>query len=88
MTIACSLPARPWHSQPSSYDALQGSIPDMTATTALYLQLQRTYRERADADVEAVAQHVHKVLQLAGRDQHAIAHTDIKTFCKHARYLR
>ena len=88
IVLMYSLPAGPWHSQLSSQDALQGSIPDMTATTALYLQLQRIYREQADADFKAVAQHVRKVLQLVGRDQHAISHTDIKTFCKHARYLR
>ena len=68
--------------------ALQGAIPDMTATTALYLQLQRLYREQADADVQAVGQHVQAVLQQVGRDRLAISSADIKTFCRHARYLR
>ena len=35
-------------------EAVQGSIPDMTATTAMYLELQRLYRDRADRDTAAV----------------------------------
>ena len=45
----------------------QGSIPDMAATTDLYLQLQRIYREQAEADVSAVEAHLHKILQAHGR---------------------
>lgn len=34
---------------------LEGSIPDMHASTQLYLDLQRLYREKAEADVDAGA---------------------------------
>ncbi|KAA6425651.1 MAG: NEDD8-activating enzyme E1 regulatory subunit-like [Trebouxia sp. A1-2] len=41
---------------------IEGSLPDMTATTALYLDLQRIYREQADRDIAAVTKHVQNVL--------------------------
>lgn len=34
---------------------LEGAIPDMTATTEAYLALQQCYRQKALADMEAVA---------------------------------
>ena len=34
---------------------LEGSIPDMHASTQLYLDLQRLYRDKAEADVDAGA---------------------------------
>ena len=66
---------------------LQGSIPDMTALTATYLELQRIYRERADADHAALAAHVHSIEQSTGQPV-KIASSAIRNFAKNARNLR
>lgn len=67
---------------------LQGSLPDMTATTALYLNLQRIYREQADRDISAVTRHVQDVLSSIDREPGSIPASEIRMFCKHVRYLR
>lgn len=67
---------------------MQGSIPDMFATTAMYLQLQRVYRERAEQDVAAVEAHLARILQSVGRDAKSVPKADIRAFCKNARNLR
>ncbi|KAL4859524.1 NEDD8-activating enzyme E1 regulatory subunit AXR1 [Chlorella vulgaris] len=67
---------------------LEGSIPDMHASTQQYLDLQRIYRAKADADAAAVQAHTRALLEAAGRDPGAIPLPDIKHFCKHARSLR
>ena len=67
IVLMCSLPAGyVAHAAELMMMPCRGPSLDMTATTALYLQLQRIYREQADADLKAVAQHVRKVLQLVG----------------------
>ena len=60
----------------------------MTATTALYLDLQRIYREQADRDIAAVTKHVQDILTSINRDPGSIRGSDIRMFCKHVRYLR
>lgn len=67
---------------------MQGSIPDMFATTAMYLQLQRVYRERAEQDVAAVETHLARILESVGRDTKSVPKADIRAFCKNARNLR
>lgn len=67
---------------------MQGSLPDMTATTALYLDLQRIYREQADRDIAAVTKHVQNVLSSISRDPGSISASEIRMFCKHVRCLR
>lgn len=67
---------------------LEGSIPDMTATTELYLQLQRLYREQAEAHVEAVQNHVRSLLAGLGRAPDSIPGEAVRHVCKHARALR
>ncbi|KAL3148869.1 hypothetical protein ABBQ32_001742 [Trebouxia sp. C0010 RCD-2024] len=67
---------------------IEGSLPDMTATTALYLDLQRIYREQAERDVAAVTKHVQDILASISRDSGAISGTEIRMFCKHVRCLR
>ncbi|GFS05946.1 NEDD8-activating enzyme E1 regulatory subunit [Elysia marginata] len=46
---------------------LRGSIPDMTADSERYIQLQTVYREQAELDSVAVAGHVHALLHNIGR---------------------
>ena len=45
---------------------MQASIPDMWSTTALYLEVCRLYRAKADADAAAVQRHVSARLQQLG----------------------
>lgn len=68
---------------------LEGSLPDMHATTQRYLDLQHIYKEKAEADIAAVTQHVAVLFnEVAGKDGKSIAATEIKRFCRHARHLR
>lgn len=67
---------------------LEGSIPDMVATTELYLRLQRFYRERAEEDASAVEAHLHAHLVGQGRSTASITHATAKQFCKNSRNLR
>lgn len=66
----------------------QGSIPDMTATTTAYLELQHVYREQADADVAAVEAHAGRILAAQGRSPTAVPHAAVRSFCKNARNIR
>lgn len=60
----------------------------MAATTELFLQLQRIYKEQAEADVTAIEAHLHKILRAHGRAAASIPRAFIKQFCKNARNLR
>ena len=60
----------------------------MHASTQAYLELQRVYRAKADADAAAVAAHARALLEAAGADSSSISPAEVKHFCKHARYLR
>lgn len=66
---------------------LEGSIPDMTSSTEHYVNLQKVYQAKAEADVCAVEQHVQNILKKIGRDPNSISKTTIKTFCKNAKKL-
>lgn len=67
---------------------LEGSIPDMHATTELYLRVLQLYRERAERDVAAVEAHARRLLQRLGRPADALPHDTVRLCCKHARHLR
>lgn len=67
---------------------LSGALPDMKATSTTYVALQRTYRAKARADLEAVQAHLTNVLLEAGLDGQAIPQEEIESFVKHAGYLR
>lgn len=67
---------------------LEGSIPDMTATTDLYLSLQRVYRARADTHCTAVLAHAHAALRALGRNVNEVKMEDARLVCKNARHLR
>ncbi|RAL41829.1 hypothetical protein DM860_009011 [Cuscuta australis] len=66
---------------------LEGSIPDMTSSTELYVNLQKIYHAKAEADFLAVDQRVRDILQRVGRDPSSISKATIKSFCKNARKL-
>ena len=67
---------------------LQGSIPDMTAKTATYLELQQLYRERAEKDIAALKDHVSQIEARIAVSQSKISSTYIRLFAKNARNIR
>ena len=67
---------------------LEGSIPDMTSTTEWYVELQRLYREKADADVDAVLRHTRFFLRAAGASEEAVTREEARFFCRHAAHAR
>ncbi|XP_019193637.1 PREDICTED: NEDD8-activating enzyme E1 regulatory subunit AXR1-like isoform X1 [Ipomoea nil] len=66
---------------------LEGSIPDMTSSTELYVNLQNVYQAKAEADFLAMEQRVRDILKRIGRDPGSISKANIKSFCKNARKL-
>ena len=46
---------------------LRGSIPDMTADSERYIQLQNVYKQHAEEHVTAVTNHVHDHLHRLGK---------------------
>ncbi|EFJ45116.1 hypothetical protein VOLCADRAFT_82490 [Volvox carteri f. nagariensis] len=67
---------------------LEGSIPDMHATTDMYLRVQHLYREKAERDVAAVEAHVRQLLARLGQPADSISHDTVRLYCRHARHLR
>ncbi|GJV74949.1 ribonuclease H-like domain-containing protein, partial [Tanacetum coccineum] len=66
---------------------LEGSIPDMTSSTELYINLQKLYQAKAEADFIVVEQRVRDILKKVGRDPYSISKAVNKGFCKNARKL-
>ncbi|KAH9319250.1 hypothetical protein KI387_021019, partial [Taxus chinensis] len=66
---------------------LEGSIPDMTSLTEYYIDLQKVYQAKAEADSFAVESRVRTILKNIGRDPNSIPKAAIKNFCKNARKL-
>uniref|UniRef100_A0A7C9F6E0 NEDD8-activating enzyme E1 regulatory subunit n=1 Tax=Opuntia streptacantha TaxID=393608 RepID=A0A7C9F6E0_OPUST len=66
---------------------LEGSIPDMTSSTEHYVNLQKVYQAKAEADVSAMERRVHNILKKIGRDPSSISKSTVKTFCKNTRKL-
>ena len=69
---------------------LPGSLPDMKATSATYVELQQVYHGKAQADLAAVQRQLDAVLAEAGRtrEEASISDADVQTFVKHAAVLR
>ncbi|GLI60728.1 hypothetical protein VaNZ11_002954 [Volvox africanus] len=67
---------------------LEGSIPDMHATTEMYLRVQHLYKEKAERDVAAVEAHVRQMLGRLGQPADSISHDTVRLYCRHARHLR
>ncbi|XP_034701395.1 NEDD8-activating enzyme E1 regulatory subunit AXR1-like [Vitis riparia] len=66
---------------------LEGSIPDMTSSTEHYVNLQKIYQAKAEADFLVIEQRVRNILKKIGRDPDSISKANIKSFCKNARKL-
>ncbi|KAJ4851232.1 NEDD8-activating enzyme E1 regulatory subunit axr1 [Turnera subulata] len=67
---------------------LEGSIPDMTSSTELYVNLQKIYQAKAEADFLVIEQRARNILKGIGKDLDSIPKTMIKSFCKNARKLK
>ncbi|GMY09891.1 NEDD8-activating enzyme E1 regulatory subunit AXR1-like isoform X2 [Fagus crenata] len=67
---------------------LEGSIPDMTSSTELYINLQNIYQAKAEADFLVIEQRVRNILKKIGKDPNSISKTTIKSFCRNARKLK
>ncbi|XP_010522340.1 PREDICTED: NEDD8-activating enzyme E1 regulatory subunit AXR1-like [Tarenaya hassleriana] len=67
---------------------LEGSIPDMTSSTEHYINLQKIYQAKAEADCFVMEKQVKNILKKIGRDPNSISKPTIKSFCKNARKLK
>ncbi|CAI0406777.1 unnamed protein product [Linum tenue] len=67
---------------------LEGSIPDMTSSTEIYVNLQKIYQAKAEADFLVIEEKVRNILKKTGKDPHSIPKSVIKSFCKNARKLK
>lgn len=67
---------------------LRGSIPDMTASSDMYIELCRVYQAQAQEDVKAVASYLGQLLLSIGKPVNYISEHDIKQFCRNSAFLR
>ena len=67
---------------------LRGSIPDMTSSSDLYIDLQRVYQAKAREDTEVITGYVNQSLTSVGKPKHLIPEQDIKLFCRNSAFLR
>ena len=67
---------------------LRGSIPDMTSSSNMYVDLQRVYQAQAREDMEVVASHLSELLVSIGKPSNSISESDIKQFCRNSAFLR
>ena len=65
-----------------------GSIPDMTATTDLYLQLKRIYQSKHEEDVHKMAGYVSESLQALKREPREVSLEEVRLFCKNSSHLK
>ncbi|KAK0588643.1 hypothetical protein LWI29_003601 [Acer saccharum] len=75
-------------SEGSGEAPLEGSIPDMTSSTEHYVNLQKIYQAKAEADFLSIEQRVRNILKKLGREPESISKATIKSFCRNARKLK
>ena len=66
---------------------LPGVLPDMTAETALYINLQNIYRAKALQDADSVFRRVQELLKELNKSSDWISEKDVRLFCREAAYL-
>uniref|UniRef100_A0A1B6BZM3 NEDD8-activating enzyme E1 regulatory subunit n=1 Tax=Clastoptera arizonana TaxID=38151 RepID=A0A1B6BZM3_9HEMI len=69
------------------YLPLRGSLPDMTAETSSYINLQQIYHNQALRDAEVVYRRVQQLLHQLNQSDDTITEDEVKQFCKHAANL-
>ncbi len=67
---------------------VRGSIPDMTSSSDMYVQLQRIYQNCANKDVDVVMTYVQQVLSNIGRMRNTITRKDVKEFCRNSAFMK
>ncbi|XP_044734118.1 NEDD8-activating enzyme E1 regulatory subunit [Chrysoperla carnea] len=66
---------------------VRGSIPDMTADTASYINLQQIYHKQANADADIIYRRTQQLLHELGQPPDIITEQDVRLFCKHSHEL-
>lgn len=66
---------------------LRGSIPDMTADSERYIQLQNAYIEQANKDVAIITDKVNMLISSLAKGV-SISDQEIKLFCKNSAFVR
>ena len=67
---------------------LRGTIPDMTSSSDMYIQLQRIYQAQARADMEALTGHLCQVLANLNKPSSTVTEVEIKRLCRNSAFLR
>jgi amyloid beta precursor protein binding protein 1 len=67
---------------------LPGSLPDMKALSATYVELQLIYRQKASEDLAIFKRLVVEVLQSVSLPFDVISDEEIESFAKNAAYLK
>eukprot|EP01120_Amphizonella_sp_Union-15-10_P009763 TRINITY_DN3775_c0_g1_i4.p1 TRINITY_DN3775_c0_g1~~TRINITY_DN3775_c0_g1_i4.p1 ORF type:complete len:526 (-),score=96.19 TRINITY_DN3775_c0_g1_i4:32-1609(-) len=66
---------------------LSGAIPDMTALTENYIELQNIYSTEAESHVKIIKSKVEKSLTSLGKDTTSISYQEVQNFCKNAAFI-
>jgi len=66
---------------------LMGSIPDMTADTKSYVELQHIFREKGLQDADEVKSFLQATLKSLGLPEDKISDDEIRLFCKNSLFL-
>jgi NEDD8-activating enzyme E1 regulatory subunit len=69
------------------YLPLSGIIPDMTAETSSYINLQNIYRSKAIQDSDVICRRVKELLEQLNKTCDWITEKDVRLFCREAAYL-
>ena len=69
---------------PDQLPPLPGQVPDLTATTDLYIQLQKVYKDKSEADVQHFKKLLNKLLIANNRSENSISDEIVSIFCKHS----
>mmetsp|Transcript_16813 Transcript_16813/g.32787 ORF Transcript_16813/g.32787 Transcript_16813/m.32787 type:complete len:547 (-) Transcript_16813:133-1773(-) len=67
---------------------LSGKLPDMTATTSMYVDLQRLYKEKAETDANDIYDRCLTLINTLGLDSSILTRDDVNLFCKNAYHIR
>lgn len=68
----------------NGYLPLPGIIPDMSAETSLYINLQNIYRAKALHDADSVFRRVQELLKELNKSSDWISESDVRLFCREA----
>ena len=67
---------------------VRGSIPDMTSSSDMYIDLCRVYQGQGLKDMEIIRNHLSQVLVSVGKTTNHISEKEIKQFCRNSAFLR